>query len=149
MPAAALALASALASRTPTRVDHHVYGVGRWRLEVTHDGFAASTTCRLAQGRAVVHDGRLVWSLGPKVDTLHAVVRIDGGAPHVQSERDLPASANTGNPSDGRVVIPLPALVGARRVQVRVDPRHLVHGLTVARLDEAAAAAERLGCAPL
>lgn len=145
----AAALVFALAVRTPTRVEHHVYRVGRWRLEVTHDLFAASTKCRLAQGRAVVDRGRLVWSLGPKVDTLHAVVRIDGGAPHTQSEGDLPASANTSNPSDGRVVLPLPAVAGARRVQVRAGPANRVHDLTVARLDEALAAAGRLGCAPL
>lgn len=149
MPAAVIALAFALAARPPTRVDHHLYGVGRWRLEVTHDAFAASTTCRVFQGSAAVDDGRLVWSLGPKVDTLNAVVRIDGGAPHVQSERDLPASANTGNPSDGRIVVPLPALSGARRLQVRAGPQNRVHGLVVARLDEAVAAAGRLGCAPL
>lgn len=128
----------------------HVYGIGVWRLRVHVDPFAGATTCALAtrDGALVVDHGRVVRAFGPGVDSTHAVYRIDGGPPQVQSVRDLPATANLTNPSDGLLVMPVEKLAAASVVEVRATDRAFVRRIRVARLDEALGDAARLGCAP-
>lgn len=152
MLAAALALALHAApapDRTPTRVRSDLYAAGPWRLRVTRDAFARTTICRVGHRDAEVRHGALLWDLGDHVDTSRAVWRIDGGEPRRQSLLDLPTSANLDNPSDGRLAVPVALLAGARWVETRPTPRAHVRRLSVARLDELLAAADRLGCARL
>ena len=148
MPAAIL-MGLALAAAAPTRIQTHVYGFDRWRLRVAQDPFARTVTCKLHRRDAEVRRGRLVWSLGSRVDTHAAVWRIDGGEPRVQGPRDLPASANLDNPSDGRIVAPVALLDGAHDLAARANPHTRVRTLPLAGLTPALAAAARLNCAPL
>lgn len=149
MPFAAAALALSLFAGHADRLEHHRYAVGEWRLAVTKDSFARSTTCRLTTHDARIQHGRLVWRLGASVDTSGAVWRIDEGEPRHQALRDLPVSANLANPSDGRLVAPVSLLTGARVIETRPSPHAHVRRLSLARLDEALAAAAAQGCAPL
>ncbi|MBE7217923.1 MAG: hypothetical protein INR64_05575 [Caulobacteraceae bacterium] len=150
MLAAALALAlhpAAAPDRAPTRIRPDLYAAGPWRLRVTRDAFARTTTCRIGDRDGEVRHGVLLWSLGSDVDTSRAVWRIDAGEPRRQALLDLPASANLDNPSDGRLAVPVALLAGARWVETRPSPRAHVRRLNVAQLDDLLVAADRLGCA--
>ena len=146
------ALALTLFARTPatsTRAPVQRFREGPWRLEVRRDAFARSTACRLSRRGASVEHARLIWRLGASVDTSAAVWRIDDGEPRRQRLVDLPASVNLANPSDGRIVAPLPLLAGARALESRPTPDAALRRLDLAGLDGAVAAAARLGCDPL
>jgi hypothetical protein len=147
---AALALALATPSAaTPERVRPERYREGAWRLDVRRDPFARTTRCALSRPGASVEHGRLLWRLGPRVDTSAAVWRIDGGEPRHQRLTDLPASENLANPSDGRIAAPLPLLAGAQALEARATPDARLRRLDLAGLDQATASAARLGCDPL
>ena len=145
----ALSLSSHPAPPQPPPVATRSQLYGGWRLRVTRDAFAGRTTCRVGRRDAEVEHGRLLWRMGAGVDTSAAVWRIDAGEPRRQSLLDLPASANLGNPSDGRLSAPAALLSGAQVIEARATPHGRVRRLEVARLDEALAAAAAQGCAPL
>lgn len=132
--------------RRSARVTQATYRVQGWRLHVTRDPFADTTGCELHEGDARVEQGRLIWALGAGVDSTHAVYRIDDGSARMQSSLSLPVSANLTNPSNGVIVAPVNELRGGRFLQVRANPQAHLRTLRIAGLDEALAAADRLGC---
>ena len=150
VPVMALSLLGLFGGRHPiggeARVTTQVFGVERWRLQVIKDPFAGTTVCRLTAGPARVERGRLIWPLGSSVDSTHAAYRIDQGPPHVQSALALPVTANMTNPSDGLAVVPVAEIAAGRLLEVRAHPGARVRRLDVAGLDQALAAADRVGC---
>jgi hypothetical protein len=140
----------------PHEVQHHHSRIGRWRLEVTTDGFAQRTRCALRSGPIVYHRGALVFQLPHAIDTTAAVYRIDDGPP-VDQRRNAMRLAELGfslhddqldNPSGGLVRIPEDEVGAGRKVRIasgafRAPLSYSIEGFAVAR-----EAARQAGCGP-
>lgn len=130
------------------------YGIQGWRLDVHKDGFAEHTACELQRGPVSVRRGVATFRFGDGVDTANAVMRVDGGPPqnvglHAVEAAGLGApmlGGDLGNPSGGRVAVPLRLVAGAHEVDLRPVKWHDHRQFKLDGLEAALQAAQGQGC---
>ena len=127
---------------------------GGWRLSRTADPFTSTVGCKLERREVRLFSGVVTFSLGHGVDTANALFKLDGGpvraagllGPEVAGHGVSYMSDNTWNPSDGRVRVPWTTISGARRIDIRADPKRRSRGFDLDSLDAAVATARQGGC---
>jgi hypothetical protein len=138
-------------SAKPTTRRHKI---GRWTLEVTHDPFTGVIGCRLLAHGMTLEAGVMRFDFGANVRTFEAVYRIDGGPATAWRANAMELAAagapleseSLDNPSGGRVLTPLKALIGARAIAIRPSPASEARTYQLVGLGQALHAAAGAGC---
>ncbi len=158
---AALSFLPAIWPLHPPQSVTHDYALPVWRITQTRDKFAGQIRCKVYQGEhahpAVSYADRgLVFHFSRRLNTLEAVYRLDGGAPH--RWRDLypkiieaGASLDGGslaNPTGGLVIMPLSELAMVHTITIRPTPTATPRTFTIDGYADAIEAARARGCQP-
>lgn len=130
------------------------YSVKPWIITKTYDPLSRETDCVISgPGPLTVYNSTVVVDLGPYTDTSRAVFAAPGGPPQparanwpVDLPRPIVDRTPAGNPSDGLVLLPLAAVSGADRLEVRRQPKAHKVKLDLRGLAAARTAALGLGC---
>jgi hypothetical protein len=128
--------------------------MGDWLMVTTHDRFTGEIRCKAATHTVSLGRDAVTFRFLPTDDTSNAVYRLDLGAPHaVQAiSRDMIAYGrpinlvSLDNPSAGEVVLPLKALMGVQRVDIRLDENARPKAFSLKGLDAVLAAYRNAGC---
>lgn len=151
-------LAMSLFGNHAPGVEHKVVTAGNWRVKITRDAFASTTTCTVRAGDMLLQNAGVVFELGAERDTYRAVYRIDGGAPRngrigmmtaAQLGVDLGLGArlpSLSNPSGGLVAVPVAELAGAHQIELQAGRGQRPRRFDVSHLGEAISAARSAGC---
>lgn len=140
----------------PSTVQTRTVHLRPWTIAIRSDRFTGVATCTAMTRGVHVKDGLAVFELGSTVDTSNALYRLDLGPARLARGADIAERTaydsgrtdNLGNPSSGRVVLPIALLNGVRRVDIRGEDPHHVATFDVSALAKALAAETAAGCQP-
>ncbi len=125
------------------------YRVDRWRVQVSHDSFTGAVQCRATSGNLRISGDQLLVRLGSGTDTTQAAYRIDGGPAAPAYTTRLPWSEVAGawgNPSAGRIPVPLSQLQSASTLAVRASPNASIRTFDVRSVPQVLAELRRQAC---
>ena len=138
----------------PHQVEAKRVAVKPLTLIVSRDRFTGKVSC-VAKGRGlIVQDGVAVFDLGARVDTARAAYKLDRGQAQT-TLAPLPRGLDQAlidrtpleNPSNGLVALPVSALTGAGRVDIRANPNTAPVGFDTAVFKRVLDAEAAQGCA--
>lgn len=137
------------------------YLVPAWHVDTVLDRFTNRTACRVYQGAARKPSvsyarGTLAFAFPRSRNIINADFRVDDGParpwtsvyPAVVGSGATLAGKSMTNPTQGLVIIPVATVAGATTVTIRSRPDDKPRVFSVGGLQDAMAAARRLGCDP-
>ena len=125
-----------------------------WTLVVAKDRFTGQIDCTIRARALTYRNGVLTFRFGHSVDTANALFRVEGGPARSVGEVAVEAAgqgasfltANTRNPSNGEVRLPLSEVEGRRSVAIRPNLHAPVRTFSLDGFGAALAAAAGKSC---
>ena len=139
----------------------HSYRIPAWEIRVTRDRFTDERRCILAQGRAAAPivsyaHGAVAFQFARGLNTTQASFKIDDGParawssiyPELVETGAALEGRSLGNPTGGKVLLPLALLKGVHAVTIRPAPNRKPRLFSIDGLGDALSSASNLGCDP-